>query len=63
METKTRSLLKAMTYRLLIAVLTFNFVYVAFNLYLAIFFTLGDFLLRFLAYYLHERFWSHITWG
>ncbi len=63
-STKTRSLVKAATYRALIVCLDF----VAIDLFtgqprLAFGFMLVSNVYTTIAYFVHERFWEHVRWG
>ena len=63
-ETHIRSIIKAVSYRLLgsgaTGLLTFI---VTQKLDFAFFVSIGDFFIKIVLYYLHERIWSRIKWG
>jgi uncharacterized membrane protein len=63
-ETRIRSLTKAMTYRILIAVLHFTVILLLTgNFGAAIGFSVLSSVYTTIAYYFHERLWSGIAWG
>ena len=63
-ETRSRSLLKAVTYRVLIIILDFVFLYLlTARVDIAIGFTLFSNLYAMIAYYLHVRAWNRVEWG
>ncbi len=60
----TRSMVKAVTYRILILTLDFLAVYLITNRYeIALGFMLVSNLYTSLAYFIHERVWARIRWG
>jgi uncharacterized membrane protein len=59
-----RSLVKAITYRLLIIALDITFIYLLTrNLDIALGFMIISNVYTSIAYYLHERIWNKIGWG
>lgn len=63
-EYRIRSLTKAVTYRILIAVLHFTAVYLLTGMFeAALGFTVVSTVYTSIAYYFHERLWSGIAWG
>jgi uncharacterized membrane protein len=59
-----RSLVKALTYRLLIMVLDFTTLYILTDkVHIALSFMLASNLYTTVAYIVHERIWSRVTWG
>jgi len=60
----TRSLTKAVTYRIVILVLDFTSVYLLTGkVEVALGFMLLSNIYTSIAYYFHERIWNRITWG
>jgi uncharacterized membrane protein len=63
-EPWTRSLVKTITYRALIIILDFTFIYLLTGQYqTAFWFMLGSNIYTSVAYYVHERFWNRTSWG
>ena len=64
METKKRSVVKAISFRIIAIIITAGLVYV-FTRNLTLAGTVGviDSFIKFGAYYFHERIWSKIKWG
>jgi uncharacterized membrane protein len=63
-ETKTRSIIKACSWRVVGSTMTGFIVYVLTGNILASSAILGvDMVVRLLVYFLHERIWSAIKWG
>jgi uncharacterized membrane protein len=63
-ESRIRSLTKAVTYRILIAVLHFTAVFLLTGmLEAAVGFTVLSSVYTSIAYYFHERLWTRIAWG
>ncbi|MDO8516470.1 MAG: DUF2061 domain-containing protein [bacterium] len=61
---RSRSLVKALTYRAIITVLNFVVVYfLTRRTDMAIGFTLINAVYTSIAYYFHERWWSAVEWG
>lgn len=64
METKTRSLLKSVSYRVFASIVTAFIVYVATNkLLLAVGLGVLDSTVKILVFFLHERMWMAIPFG
>ncbi len=63
-ETKQRSVIKAVTYRLLATIATFSLAFI-FTGSLEIATSIGilDFIVKFTIYYLNERAWNLTSWG
>ena len=63
-EKKSRSIIKAITYRVSATVATFSLAYI-FTGSLEIASQIGilDFIIKFTIYYLNERIWSTTSWG
>jgi adenylylsulfate kinase len=62
--TRKRSIVKAVTYRVVIIILDFTTIYIITGkVNVAIGFMLISNLYTTVAYYLHERIWSGIQWG
>lgn len=63
-EYKSRSIIKAITYRFLVIVLDFSFVYILTRkLELAFGFIIISNVYSTVAYFVHERIWNRIRWG
>lgn len=63
-ERPRRSVVKAITYRLLIMVLEFATIYLfTGRATVAAGFMVASNVYTTLAYFLHERLWAHVTWG
>lgn len=63
-ETRKRSLLKALTYRIIIVCLDFVALYVfTHKIEVAVGFMIVSNLYTTIGYFAHERVWSHIKWG
>ncbi|MEM2111252.1 MAG: DUF2061 domain-containing protein [Candidatus Bathyarchaeia archaeon] len=63
-ELRSRSLLKAFTYRILIILLDFVFVYLfTGRIEIALGFMVASNIYTSLAYYIHERIWNRTNWG
>lgn len=62
--THTRTLVKALTWRITATLITFLLVWL-FSKDVSIALTVGglEFSIKLLAYYLHDRAWLHIPWG
>jgi len=62
--TPTRTLVKALTWRITATIITFLLV-LLFSKDVSIALTVGalEFILKLLAYYAHDRAWLHINWG
>jgi len=60
----TRSLVKTVTYRIIIIILDFTSVYLLTGKYeTALWFMLVSNFYTTIAYYIHERFWNRTSWG
>ena len=60
----TRSLVKAITYRIIIIILDFTVVYLLTGKFdIAFWFMLISNIYTSVAYYIHERIWNGISWG
>lgn len=60
----TRSLAKALTYRILIVILDFTVIYLLTGKFdIAFWFMLISNVYTSVAYYIHERVWNRIDWG
>lgn len=63
-ESKWRSIAKAVSYRIVIIILDFTFVYLfTRQVDIAVGFVLVSNVYTTVAYYLHERAWNKISWG
>lgn len=72
-DTPIRSILKAISWRILASATTFIIVFVIFRRYsdqnlnqvleTASFITAIELVAKLIIYYLHERIWTNITWG
>jgi uncharacterized membrane protein len=63
-EHRTRSLIKAITFRILVIILDFGFVYLLTGrLEIALGFIIVSNVYSSIAYYFHERIWDKIKWG
>lgn len=63
-ETKKRSIVKTVIYRIIIIIADFLFLYlVTRKLAIAIGFMVISNLYTMVSYYFYERAWDHITWG
>lgn len=63
-EIQERSIVKTISYRLLIIVIDFLFIYCfTKQIKVALAFLIVSNVYTTLAYYLHERFWDNIKWG
>lgn len=63
-ESHTRSIIKAVSYRILIIILDFSAVYILTGRTdVALGFMIVSNIYTTLAYYLHERVWNRISWG
>ncbi|MFA8300629.1 MAG: DUF2061 domain-containing protein [Hyphomicrobiales bacterium] len=72
-DSPTRSILKAVSWRVIASGITFLMVYVIFRRYsqqtssetlqTASFVTAVEMVAKLVAYYLHERMWTNIKWG
>jgi len=63
-ETHIRSIIKAVSYRLLGSGATGLLTWIVTQkLDFAFFVSIGDFAIKIILYYLHERIWSRIKWG
>jgi uncharacterized membrane protein len=63
-EHGTRSLVKTPTYRILIVILDFIFIYTLTGKYeIAFWFMIVSNIYTSIAYYAHERFWNTKKWG
>jgi len=63
-ESKLRSIIKAVSYRVLIVILDFTVIYLLTgNTSIALGFMIISNLYTTLAYFIHERFWNRIKWG
>ena len=63
-ESRTRSFFKGITFRLLATVLTVVILYaVTGSMQLAASIGAIDLVVKFFAYYLHERAWGRVNWG
>lgn len=61
---RRRSLVKALTYRILIMVLDFATIYLLTGkVGVSVGFMIASNVYTTLAYYAHERLWSHLQWG
>ena len=64
METRKRSIAKAISWRLVASCITILIVWAGTNhLTLSLGIGLADFILKVIVYYLHERGWSLVKWG
>lgn len=62
--TRTRSLVKAMTWMTLATVSGFVLIYILTNeLTMALSFAIINFVIKSILYYLHERGWDVVKWG
>ncbi len=60
----TRSLLKAITYRIIILILDFTVIYLLTGKFdIAFWFMVISNVYTSVAYYVHERIWNGISWG
>ena len=60
----TRSLVKAVTYRIIIIILDFTVIYLLTGRFdLAFWFMVVSNIYTTIAYYIHERIWNRIEWG
>ena len=63
-ESWKRSLVKAITYRILVVILDFIFVYLLTGKYtLAIAFVIISNIYTTVGYFVHERIWARLKWG
>ena len=63
-EKHSRSIVKALTYRLMIVVLDVTVIYILTGrLDAALGFSVASNIYRTIAYYFHERLWNRIGWG
>jgi adenylylsulfate kinase len=63
-DSQWRSIVKAVSYRVVIVILDFTFIYLfTRNTDIAIGFVVVSNLYTTVAYYLHERIWNKISWG
>lgn len=63
-ETHARSIVKALSYRLLILILDFSFIYLfTKSIDIAAAFAVVSNIYSTVAYYLHERAWNTVGWG
>jgi len=63
-ENRKRSLVKAITYRILILILDFTTIYLLTGrLEVSLGFTMVSNVYTSVAYYLHERIWNKANWG
>lgn len=63
-ETRTRSIVKAITWRIFASISTLILAYlITGNLVFAGLISLLDVVIKFIEYFLHERIWSFIPWG
>ncbi len=72
-ENPVRSVVKAITWRVIASAITFMVVFVIFRRYseksfnevlqTASFITIVELIAKILFYYFHERLWTNITWG
>lgn len=63
-ESKLRSIIKAVSYRVLIVILDFTVIYLLTgNTNIALGFMIISNLYTTLAYFIHERVWNRIKWG
>lgn len=63
-ESRTRSIFKAVGYRLVIIILDFSVIYLMTGkLVIALGFMIISNIYATLAYFIHERIWSKIRWG
>lgn len=64
MDNNWRSIAKAVSYRIIIIILDFTFVYLfTRQINIAVGFVLISNVYTTVAYYLHERAWNKISWG
>lgn len=60
----TRSLVKAVTYRILIVIMDFTVIYLLTQKFdIAFWFMIVSNVYTTIAYYVHERIWNRIEWG
>jgi len=63
-ESQWRSITKAVSYRIVIVILDFTFIYLfTRNTDIALGFVIVSNLYTTVAYYIHERAWNKISWG
>ena len=63
-ESNWRSIVKALSYRVVIVILDFTFVYLfTRNTDIAVSFVVVSNIYTTVAYYFHERIWNKISWG
>lgn len=63
-DSQWRSIVKAVSYRVVIVILDFSFVYLLTRRFdLAIGFVIVSNIYTTVAYYIHERVWNRIEWG
>jgi uncharacterized membrane protein len=64
MNTKTRSLAKTVTYRLISSAIGFLVVWmISDNVKTGAMFSIAELVYKPLQYYVHERLWQHVKWG
>jgi len=64
MNSKTRSLAKTVTYRLISSAIGFLVVWIiSDNVKTGAMFSVAELLYKPLQYYVHERLWQHVKWG
>ncbi len=63
-ETNSRSLVKAITWRIIASITTFILAFVITgHLALSAGIGIGDVIAKFILYFLHERAWDRVSWG
>jgi uncharacterized membrane protein len=63
-ETRKRSIIKGITWRILASLSTLVLSYVLTgNIVVAGAISIADMIIKFIEYFLHERVWSYIPWG
>ena len=64
METRKRSIVKSITFRILATIITFLVVWIFVkNIAISAGVTITENLLKMIVYYFHERAWLGIAWG
>jgi len=64
MNSKTRSLAKTVTYRLISSAIGFLVVWmISDNVKTGAMFSVAELVYKPLQYYVHERIWQHVKWG
>ena len=64
METRKRSIVKSITFRIIATIITLIVVWVfTRNIAISAGVTITENLIKMMAYYFHERAWTNIPWG